>query len=112
MGCWKNSLAVFMLDSVKASPLIALQIACCKLLHKPIDFLRLAWQPEAFEESAQCRHKVLATEVQLVYVAVHHLLTEFGILTEELPNLSLNKGGKRCAENIIDLNKAKAANGK
>lgn len=34
------------------SPLIALQIACCKLLHETIDFLCLPRQPEAFEECA------------------------------------------------------------
>lgn len=80
-----------MANSVRRSPLIALQVACCKLLHEPINLLRLPGQPEAFEESAQRRHKVLATEVQLVHVAVHHLFIEFSVLTKKLPNLSLNE---------------------
>lgn len=81
------------------SPLIALQIACSKLLHEPIDFLGLARQPEAFEERTQRRHKVFAAEIQLIHIAVHYLLIKLGILTEELPNLSL-KGGKRRAKDI------------
>lgn len=70
-------------------PLVALQVAGGELLHQPVDLLRLAGEPEALQEGPESRDKVPPTEVQLVHVAVHHLLVELDVLAQELPHLGL-----------------------
>lgn len=79
-------------------PLVTLQISGSKLLHEPVNFLGLSGEPEALQESPQSRDKVPATEVQLVHIAVHHLLVETHVLPQVLPHLGLERRERRDGE--------------
>ena len=62
------------------TPLIALQISCCELLHEPVDLLGLSGEPEALQERPQSRNKVFTQEVHLIHIGVHHLFIETVII--------------------------------
>lgn len=69
--------------------MVALDVSGSKLLHQPVDLLGLPGETETLQKDPQGRDKVLATEIQLVYVGIHHLLVKLAAFPEEFPYLSL-----------------------
>ena len=51
---------------------ITIAISAREFLHQAIYLLRLAWQPEAFQEASQCGHEIQSSEVKQVNESVHH----------------------------------------
>lgn len=84
----------FHAHTLRPSPLVTLQVSGSKLLHQPVDLLGLAREPKPLQEGTQGRHKVPPTEVQLVHIAIHHLLVEACIFSQELTHLGLPGSGE------------------